>query len=103
MSIIKVVRHENPFAQIDKRILENKMLSWRAKGLLSYLLSRPPNWTVKTSDLVQRSKDGRDAVYSIMQELIKAGYIRRQGYERNNEGKYASVNYLVYEEPYSKN
>lgn len=103
MSIIKVIRRENPFVQIDRRILDNEMLSWRAKGLLSYLLSKPPDWTIRTADLVRRSRDGRDAVYSILKELIKEGYVRCDGVKRNNKGKYTSINYLVYEEPCSKN
>lgn len=102
MSIIKIMRRENPFVQVDKRILENESLSWRAKGLLAYLLSRPPDWTVRTSDLIQRSIDGRDAVYSILKELIQAGYICREDGKRSACGRFNSVNYLVFEEPFKE-
>jgi len=97
MSIIKTSFKEHPFAQIDKRMLENPALSWRAKGLLSYLLSKPDNWQIRTADLIAKSVEGRDAVYSILKELIKARYIITE--QALVQGKFAGVNYTVYEVP----
>lgn len=72
--IIKIKKRENPYVQIDHRILEDARLSWRAKGVLAYLLSKPPEWEVRSEDVINKSTDGRDAVRSAMAELKELGY-----------------------------
>lgn len=62
--------------------LRDPRLSWKAKGLASYLLSKPPGWKIWTSDLIRRSTDGRDAVLSGLAELEQCGYLKR---ERSND------------------
>ena len=98
-SIIRVQKNkENPYAMIDKRIFSNAELSWKAKGLLSYLLSRPDNWKIMITDLIKQSCDGEKAVYSGLKELIKAGYVIREGM-RDDKGKFIRQEYQVFEEP----
>ena len=53
---------DNPFVMIDRRPIENPKLSWKAKGILAYLLSRPDNWVVRLGDLVKHSPDGAFSV-----------------------------------------
>lgn len=66
---------DNPFVMIDRRPIENPNLSWRAKGVLTYLISRPDNWTVRLGDLVKRSTDGSAAIRKAVRELRDAGHI----------------------------
>lgn len=66
---------DNPFVMIDRRPIENPKLSWRAKGILTYLISRPDNWTVRLGDLVKRSTDGSAAIRKAVRELREAGHI----------------------------
>jgi hypothetical protein len=99
-SIIRVQKNkDNPYAMIDKRIFSNEELSWKAKGLLGYLLSRPDNWKIIIADLVKQSKDGRDSVYAGLNELIKARYIISERL-RMEKGRYSSYEYTVLEEPH---
>ena len=72
--ITRIVKRENPYVQIDKRAIEDKRLSWRAKGILAYLLSKPNDWTVRCEDIENHGTEGRDAVRSAMRELRDAGY-----------------------------
>lgn len=72
--IIKIRKLENHFAQIDNRVLGDIRLSWKARGILAYLLSKPPNWSVRSEDVTKHGTDGRDAVRSAFAELAKAGY-----------------------------
>jgi hypothetical protein len=74
--IIRVQKRENPYVQIDKRPLEDMRLSWRAKGILAYLLSKPDSWTVQASDILNHGTEGRDAVRSAMGELRNLGYAK---------------------------
>src|SRR5262249_62115727 len=76
----------DPWVQVDKRIFENVELSWAARGLLGYLLSRPDNWQVRMGDLISRGPTGRDAMRRMVKELETAGYVRR-GRERGGGGR----------------
>ncbi len=51
-------------------------LSWKAVGLLTYLVTRPDGWKFNRRDLVQRHQDGMAAVSSGLRELRDARYIR---------------------------
>jgi len=92
----------NPYVISDRRIYENPNLSWKAKGLLAYLLTRPDNWKVRLSHLEKQSTDGRDAVRSGVAELKAAGYITVKRV-RDESGKFAEVQYTVYETPQNFN
>ena len=90
---------DNPFVMIDKRIFTDKKLSYRAKGVLGYLLSRPDNWLVNMVDVANQSTEGRDAVITAVNELMKHGYVER--IEHRENGRFKSYEYLVYEVPKS--
>lgn len=76
-SIIRVSKPER-YAVLDHNMLRDARLSFAARGMLGYLLSRPENWQVQVSDLINQSPAGRDAVYAILRELEKHGYMRRE-------------------------
>ena len=88
---------DNPYVMINKSVFDDERLSWRAKGLMGYLLSKPDDWKIVESDLVKRSKEGRDAVRAAIRELIAAGYIVRK--QTREDGKFSSTEYHVYESP----
>lgn len=101
-SIIRAAKNgANPFVMIQRAVFENPELSWKAKGLLGYLLSRPDNWSVRVADLVNRSTDGRDACYSALKELGDAGYITKHESESEG-GRFAGFDYVVHEAPVGK-
>jgi hypothetical protein len=92
---------ENPFVMIDRRPLENPDLSWKAKGILSYLLSRPDNWTVQIGDLVKRSTDKAFAIRGAIRELIDAGHIYRREERDPKTGRFLRYVLEVYELPFT--
>jgi hypothetical protein len=89
---------ENPYVMIDKRIIDNKDLSFKAKGILTYLLSRPDGWEVNLEDLSNRGTDGLAAVKSGVKELKDAGYLKHAGI-RKASGQFETVIWKVYEVP----
>jgi len=95
MSIIRVQKNSN-YSVMSNVHLQDENLSWKAKGLLSYLLSKPDSWQIYISHLKNQSTDGRDATASGMRELIDAGYITRD-YTRNAAGHIIGRDYIVYE------
>ncbi len=98
MGKIIVKKRNNPFVVIDKTCLQDKSLSWKAKGLLSYLLSLPDEWQIYVQDLKNRSSDGRDSTRTALLELIEHNYVSRQP-QRNINGTFAGYIYNVYELP----
>ena len=70
-TILRVV-HRERFTIIDNRILENSSLSWAARGVLAYLLSRPDDWRIIVKDIQRRGDLGRDGVYALLRELRHA-------------------------------
>lgn len=98
-SIIRSVKDKShPFVIIDKTVFEEKSLSYKAKGLMGYILSKPDNWTIRMKDLIKQSTDGRDSVYSAFNELKKAGYIELIEH-RNERNQIAGYEYIVHENP----
>ena len=70
--ILKVKRRESGFAMMAKGPLENPELSFKARGIWAYLMSKPEDWQVNMKDL-QRGRDGREAVQSGLKELEAVG------------------------------
>lgn len=69
-------------------------LSWRALGLLTYLLGRAPGFTVDSVRLAAMHKEGRDAVRSALSELETAGYLLRR-VDHRDRGRLATVTYVT--------
>ncbi len=98
MSTIRRVKRKTPFVQIDKRALQDKSLSWKAKGLLAYLLSLPDNWRVYVDELKNHSTDGRESTRTAVNQLMKSGYLKRSQLI-NDKGQFEGYDYAIFEEP----
>lgn len=74
--IIITTRTGDPFARIPKTMLNDNRLSWKAKGILSFLLGQPPNWKPRINDLANRGTDGASAIRAAIKELRNLGYAK---------------------------
>lgn len=75
--ILRIKKHDKNFVVLDKTFIEDERLSWKAKGILAYLLSRPDRWDVRPEELAKHSKDGITVVYSALKELTQYGYYKK--------------------------
>lgn len=99
MSIFRIAKDkQNPYLMMNKHALQDDNLSWKAKGILAYLLSLPDDWQIYEKELQTHSKDGKDSLKTGIQELIEAGYIERKRI-RNEKGQLKQYEYRVYEVP----
>jgi len=90
----------NPYAQVSRRSIQDPALSWKAKGLLAYLLSLPDDWQIYIKELPNHSNDGIKATRAAFNQLRATGYIT--GAKRRGEkGYFEGHEYVVHEHPVS--
>lgn len=94
-------RKNQRYTVINNTVLEDERLSWRARGIAAYLLSKPDDWEINSDYLWKQGTEGRDAVRSAMKELEECGYLVREK-RRNEDGTFNTVVTLI-EEPLPDN
>lgn len=97
MSTFRVNKNVN-YTVMSNHHLQDKRLSLKAKGLLSYMLSLPDDWDYSLKGLTTGCRDGIDSVRSIVRELEARGYLRRSKV-RDARGRIVDYNYEVFELP----
>ncbi len=93
-------RRRRRFLVVDQSAVEDVRLSWAARGLLAYLLSRPDDWRVLVNDLKRRGDLGRDGIYKLLRELRDVGYVRYER-ARDRDGRLRGGTYFVSEVPHT--
>ncbi len=98
MSIIRVEK-QRKYTCVSNVPLQDARLSLKARGLITYCLSLPDNWTYSVSGLVKViGSEGKSSIQSALHELEDCGYlIRRRLHDKN--GKFTGTEYILYEEP----
>ena len=100
MAVFRVERTRD-YTVMSNHHLKNRLLSLKAKGLLSVMLSLPDEWDYTLRGLAAISKEGVDAIREAIRELEDAGYIvRSRG--RNEKGQLSGTEYVIYEHPQQK-
>lgn len=69
-------RRTGYFVQVPRETIRDKNLSWKARGLLTYLLDMPDGWDVRSEFLAGEGPDGKDSVQTGLRELRTHGYYR---------------------------
>jgi hypothetical protein len=98
MATFRVFKESGSFVTVHKNFIHDDNLSWKAKGILLYLLSRPDDWQVYETEIVKHSSDGLSGLKSGIKELEQVGYIQRNR-KRDDKGRLKEYEYLVYEQP----
>ncbi|OOV78872.1 DnaD domain protein [Mammaliicoccus fleurettii] len=98
MAIFRVYKESGNFVTVHKNFIHDNTISWKAKGILLYLLSRPDDWQVYETELVKHTSDGLSSLKSGIKELEEVGYIRRTR-KRDDKGRLKEYEYSVFEHP----
>lgn len=96
MSVFRVEKNNN-YTVMANYHLRDKELSFKAKGLLSYMLSLPEDWDYSLNGLARVSKEGIKAIKNIINELKEKGYLKINRLRKEN-GQY-QYEYLIREIP----
>lgn len=95
-TIVRVEKNKN-YTVVNNTSLHDERLSWKAKAIHLFMLSRPDNWVFRSMELTQWAKDGRDAFNSGLKELQQFGYVKKVR-RRNARGEFEWLT-TVYEIP----
>lgn len=97
MSVFKIEKTKD-YTVMSNYHLRDRNLSYKAKGLLSFMLSLPEDWDYSLAGLCSISKESRDGIRSILRELQEHHYVEIEKV-RGDKG-YFEYNYLIYEIPH---
>lgn len=98
MGIIRIDKTAGNYFIASKYYVEDENISWKAKGIMSYLFSKPDDWQIYQTQLEKVSKDGKASVRSTINELIDNGYMTRQSRRKSN-GDFDGYDYTLHEHP----
>ncbi|MHA4090354.1 DnaD domain protein [Bacillus cereus] len=101
MATFRVNKSKN-YTTINNTGLRDERLSWKAKGILAYILSLPDDWVFYMEEISTHAKDGIDSLRVGMKELKKFGYVRRFPV-KNEKGKITNWETIIYEIPQVEN
>lgn len=101
--IIRAPRPETGWTTVPNSLSRDRRLSFTARGVLLYLISRPDNWQCSTANLINECADSekpvkRDGIRTLLNELERHGYIHRVQ-RRGKNGRMARVDTYVSECP----
>jgi hypothetical protein len=96
LSTIRVARRAR-FTTVDRTTVNDQRLSFRARGILVWLLDKPDDWRCNADEIARAGQEGRDAVRTALNELLHLGYIRRERYQ-NHQGHWQTETW-VFEHP----
>jgi hypothetical protein len=83
-------RRRQHFTVLPNLVLRDHRLSFRATGLLGYLLSLRDGTPIDSTSLGEQRPEGRDAIQTAFRELRSAGYVAQRKEQQPN-GRWITV------------
>ena len=99
MAVFRIKKTQD-YTVMSNYHLRDKNLSFKAKGMLSFMLSLPDDWDYSLNGLTTISKEGIKAIRNILQELEEQKYLQRV-LSRKENGHY-DYDYYIFEQPFKK-
>ena len=65
------------YSVINNEFIRREDLSWKAKGILTYILTLPDDWVININEIMTHATEGEKAFRSGWKELKDAGYVNR--------------------------
>lgn len=95
------VKKETDYTVVDNTFIKDNRLSWKAKGVMTYLLSLPSDWVIHLTEIETHATDGKDSLRSAITELKKYGYLISEQ-KKDESGRFCETIYTVLEKPYTE-
>jgi hypothetical protein len=88
------MKFDKDFVMLPNDWLRDPNISYKAKGLLAYLYSHEPGYTIRFRQIISQTQDGERSIRAAMIELKDAGYLVTQR-TTDARGYNAGLNYLL--------
>lgn len=72
--IFHAERTDRDFTIVTNVWIRDSRLSWKARGILIFLLQLPPDWAVNSEELQTHASDKKDSTIAGLRELVYFGY-----------------------------
>ena len=95
---VRKFNKKEKYTKISNSTLQNKNLSFGARGLLSYILSLPEDWELYISTLYEASPQKRTPIDKIVKELKEHDYLLKIQF-KNSKGHATGITWLAFDEP----
>lgn len=89
--------HEDNYFRMKRQTAQDKNLSFEARGMIAYILSKKDGWEMQVHDLQQNCAKGR--VYRILDELAEYSYLEKRS-KSQIKGRWEWSPYVLHEVPY---
>lgn len=99
MAVFRIEKNKD-YTVMSNYHLRDKRLTFKAKGMLSFMLSLPDDWDYSINGLCSVSKEGITSIRSTLNELEKYKYLQRKRIQ-NIKGCF-DYDYYIYEQPYTQ-
>ena len=97
MAIFRVNKNKN-YTVMSNYHLKDANMSFKAKGLLSMMLSLPDDWDYSIKGIISISKENKTSIQSTLKELEENKYLKRTK-KQNEKGQFGYI-YDIYEKPW---
>jgi len=98
MKIVRAPRQDSGFTLVRNDVLRDTRLSYRARGILVFILSHVDNWHTTSDTIASQGTEGRQAVQTAIAELRAAGYIEQRRTHDKETGRWG-MDTIVYDAP----
>ena len=89
------------FTVTPNRIINHPKMSLKAKGIWTFLNSKPQNWNFSVKGMTTQNKDGEDGITSGMKELEKFRFLKRVP-RKDESGQWNGYDYHLTDVPFEK-
>jgi len=92
---------KNKYGIAPNELLNNDKLSLKAKGMFTFLQSKPDNWKFSVKRIGIQNLDGKSSIGVALKELEKYGVLCRRSTKDSN-GKWNGYDYILSEKPFTE-
>ncbi|QAR22391.1 hypothetical protein [Limosilactobacillus fermentum] len=95
----RINKQSNGFFTItNNQLIRDDRLSWKARGIFTYLWSMSDGWDFRVNEVSRHAKDGRDSLRAGLKELEEYGYLKRY-YKQSDGGKLDGYEWILNDSP----
>lgn len=85
------------YAVTPNELVNNPEISFKAKGLFSFIQSKPEDWDFSAKTISEQSREGVDSISEGLRELERAGYLVRSKFKKDTG--FWGIEYTLHDTP----